>query len=179
MDKKTSQYDSHLDAKSVMCSSHASHDVVVVAGGNLRFLHQLPIASAPDICAAHSMQHTQPHKNPGQQERRPCRCFLTCRAGASLLHVHVRLSVVSTGTATVSTGTRGLYLATSLPVLPPRVNTTIKLACTCSRTVQGADLSVHVQPTQLGHLEHHKSTSCEFSNSRTTQLWHANFSDEC
>lgn len=55
----------------------------------------------------------------------------TCRAGASLLHVQVRLSVVSTGTATVSTGTRGLYLATSRPVLPPRVSTTMRLACTC------------------------------------------------
>lgn len=43
---------------------------------------------------------------------------------------HVRLSVVSTGTATVSTGMLGRYLATSRAVEPPRVSTTIRLACT-------------------------------------------------
>ena len=43
----------------------------------------------------------------------------------------VRLSVVRTGTATVRTGMLGRYLATSRAVLPPRVSTTIRLACTC------------------------------------------------
>lgn len=73
-----------------------------------------------------------------------------------MLQVHVRLSVVSTGTATVSTGTRGLYLATSLPVLPPRVNTTIKLAWTwpnkqqaaCNVSVKLQNLSTHMQKLQ-------------------------------
>ena len=55
-----------------------------------------------------------------------------CLAGPSPEHVHVRLSVVSTGTATVSTGMEGRYLATSLAVLPPRVNTTMRAACTCT-----------------------------------------------
>ena len=43
----------------------------------------------------------------------------------------MRLSVVRTGTATVRTGMLGRYLATSRAVLPPRVSTTIRLACTC------------------------------------------------
>ncbi len=55
-----------------------------------------------------------------------------CRAGASPEQVHVRLSVVNTGTATVSTGMFGLYLATRRAVEPPLVRTTIKDACTCS-----------------------------------------------
>ena len=55
-----------------------------------------------------------------------------CRAGASPEQVHVRLSVVNTGTATVSTGMFGLYLATSRAVEPPLVRTTINDACTCS-----------------------------------------------
>jgi hypothetical protein len=53
-----------------------------------------------------------------------------CLAGPSPEQVHVRLSVVRIGTATVSTGMEGLYFATSLAVLPPRVNTTINAACT-------------------------------------------------
>jgi len=53
-----------------------------------------------------------------------------CRAGCSPLHVHVSESVVSTGTATVSTGMAGRYLATSRAVDPPRVSTTINDACT-------------------------------------------------
>jgi hypothetical protein len=40
--------------------------------------------------------------------------------------------VVSTGTATVSTGMLGRYFATSRAVEPPRVSTTIRLACTCN-----------------------------------------------
>jgi hypothetical protein len=52
------------------------------------------------------------------------------RAGASLLHAHVSASVVKTGTATVSTGTMGRYLATRRAVLPPRVSTTISEAWT-------------------------------------------------
>ena len=55
-----------------------------------------------------------------------------CRAGASPEQVQVRLSVVRTGTATVSTGMEGLYLATRRAVEPPRVNTMIREACTCS-----------------------------------------------
>ena len=55
-----------------------------------------------------------------------------CRAGASPEQVHVRLSVVNTGTATVSTGMFGLYLATRRAVEPPLVRTTIKDACTYS-----------------------------------------------
>ena len=54
------------------------------------------------------------------------------RAGPSPEHVHVRLSVVSTGTATVSTGIDGRYLATSRAVLPPLVRTTISAAWTCT-----------------------------------------------
>lgn len=57
-----------------------------------------------------------------------------CRAGASPEQVHVRLSVVNTGTATVSTGMFGLYLATRRAVEPPLVRTTINDACTCSST---------------------------------------------
>jgi hypothetical protein len=57
--------------------------------------------------------------------RRP-RVMRHCLAGASPLHVQVRLSVVNTGTATVSTGTRGRYLATSLAVEPPVVHHHIK-----------------------------------------------------
>ena len=57
-----------------------------------------------------------------------------CLAGASPEQVQVRLSVVSTGTATVSTGMLGLYLATRRAVEPPLVNTTIKDACTCNST---------------------------------------------
>ena len=53
-----------------------------------------------------------------------------CRTGCSPLHVQVRLSVVSTGTATVSTGMLGRYLATRRAVEPPRVSTTISDACT-------------------------------------------------
>lgn len=45
----------------------------------------------------------------------------------------VRESVVSTGTATVSTGMLGRYLATSRAVDPPRVSTTMRLACTCAQ----------------------------------------------
>lgn len=56
-----------------------------------------------------------------------------CRAGCSPEHVHVRLSVVSTGTATVSTGMLGRYLATSRAVEPPLVSTTMRLACTCNQ----------------------------------------------
>jgi hypothetical protein len=48
----------------------------------------------------------------------------------------VRLSVVSTGTATVNTGMLGRYLATSRAVDPPRVSTTIRLACTCAHISQ-------------------------------------------
>lgn len=44
----------------------------------------------------------------------------------------VRLSVVRTGTATVRTGMLGRYLATRRAVEPPRVSTTIRLACTCT-----------------------------------------------
>jgi len=55
-----------------------------------------------------------------------------CLAGASPEQVHVRLSVVNTGTATVSTGMFGLYLATRRAVEPPLVRTTINDACTCS-----------------------------------------------
>ena len=53
-----------------------------------------------------------------------------CLAGASPEQVHVRLSVVKTGTATVRTGMLGLYLATSRAVEPPLVSTTIREACT-------------------------------------------------
>ena len=53
-----------------------------------------------------------------------------CLAGCSPLQVQVRLSVVSTGTATVSTGMLGLYLATSRAVEPPLVSTTIRDALT-------------------------------------------------
>ena len=56
-----------------------------------------------------------------------------CRAGCSPLQVQVSESVVSTGTATVSTGMAGRYLATSRAVEPPRVSTTISDACTCKR----------------------------------------------
>lgn len=55
-----------------------------------------------------------------------------CLAGCSPLHVHVRLSVVSTGTATVSTGMLGLYFATSRAVEPPLVSTTMSDALTCT-----------------------------------------------
>merc|ERR1719181_879340 len=48
-----------------------------------------------------------------------------CRAGFSEEQDHVRESVVSTGTATESTGMEGRYLATRRAVLPPRVRTTI------------------------------------------------------
>lgn len=58
-----------------------------------------------------------------------------CRAGCSPLHVQVSESVVSTGTATVSTGMAGRYLATSRAVEPPRVSTTISDACTCGARV--------------------------------------------
>lgn len=61
-----------------------------------------------------------------------------CRAGCSPLQVQVRLSVVSTGTATVSTGMLGLYFATSRAVEPPRVNTTMSDACTCRSPAQRA-----------------------------------------
>lgn len=53
------------------------------------------------------------------------------RAGASPEQVQVRLSVVSTGTATVRTGMLGRYLATRRAVEPPRVSTTMRDACTC------------------------------------------------
>lgn len=86
---------------------------------------------ASTTCAR--LQHRRKPRAP-QTQVPPTPRGLTWRAGASLLQVHVRLSVVRTGTATVSTGTRGLYLATSLPVLPPRVKTTIKLACTWTHT---------------------------------------------
>ncbi len=59
-----------------------------------------------------------------------------CLAGASPEQVHVRLSVVNTGTATVSTGIFGLYLATRRAVEPPLVRTTINDACTCSSSNQ-------------------------------------------
>lgn len=53
-----------------------------------------------------------------------------CLAGASPEQVHVRLSVVSTGTATVRTGMLGRYLATRRAVEPPLVKTTMSEACT-------------------------------------------------
>lgn len=54
------------------------------------------------------------------------------RAGASPEQVQVKLSVVSTGTATVRTGMLGRYLATRRAVEPPRVRTTMRDACTCN-----------------------------------------------
>lgn len=53
------------------------------------------------------------------------------RAGASPEQVQVKLSVVSTGTATVRTGMLGLYLATKRAVEPPLVRTTMSDARTC------------------------------------------------
>ena len=59
-----------------------------------------------------------------------------CLAGASPEQVQVKLSVVSTGTATVSTGMLGRYLATNRAVEPPRVRTTISDAWTCRHSKQ-------------------------------------------
>jgi hypothetical protein len=61
------------------------------------------------------------------------------RAGASLEHVHVRLSVVRTGTATVRTGTSGRYLATRRAVEPPQ---------------QGVDLVGRAEELDVGLLVH-------------------------
>ena len=79
-----------------------------------------------------------------------------CRAGCSPLQVQVSESVVSTGTATVSTGMAGRYLATSRAVEPPRVSTTINDACTCRRGRCGqkqtatAHSDVEANETQVG-----------------------------
>ena len=75
-----------------------------------------------------SVARAEPSANRGMR----LRVTKHCLAGPSPEHVHVRLSVVRTGTATVSTGMDGLYFATKRAVLPPLVSTTIRAACTCS-----------------------------------------------
>ena len=63
------------------------------------------------------------------------------------------LPVVSTGTATVSTGTTGRYLATRRAVDPPRVSTTMREACTWRGKVEALRLGVHLGEGMLGGME--------------------------
>ena len=82
-----------------------------------------------------------------------------CRAGCSPLQVQVSESVVSTGTATVSTGMAGRYLATSRAVEPPRVSTTISDACTCKRGPRGQKQAAHALSGLA--VEEHTGGHCE------------------
>lgn len=67
-----------------------------------------------------------------------------CRAGPSPLHVHVNMSVLSSGTATVSTGIGGRYFATRRAVDPPRVSTTMsdaRILCAMRTAEEASDSS--------------------------------------
>lgn len=83
------------------------------------------ISSVVSVSVARALPSARRGKSP--------RVMRHCLAGCSPLQVQVRLSVVSTGTATVSTGMLGLYLATSRAVEPPLVSTTMRDALTCTR----------------------------------------------
>merc|ERR1712078_489504 len=70
------------------------------------------------------------NKIPLKERKKERSCFMFYLPGFSLLHAHVKLSEVSTGTATASTGMEGLYFATSLAVAPSLVMTMIICAFT-------------------------------------------------
>lgn len=91
-------------------------------------MHTCKISSVVSV----SVALAEPSARSGSRPR----VMRVCLAGASPEQVHVRLSVVSTGTATVSTGMLGLYLATRRAVEPPLVKTTMSEACTCIHNKQ-------------------------------------------
>ena len=97
-----------------------------------------------------------------------------CRAGASPEQVQVRLSVVRTGTATVRTGMDGLYLATRRAVEPPRVNTMISEACTCSTEGRPGKLShfLQAQTDTMSCLLQTTSVAMMVTNQSQTPLKH-------
>lgn len=92
---------------------------------------QLQLTCKISSVVSESVARAEPSARRGSRPR----VMRVCLAGASPEQVQLRLSVVSTGTATVSTGMLGRYLATSRAVEPPRVRTTIKEACTYAHKV--------------------------------------------